>query len=77
MANFIMGIITLTIGVVIMSSVFITAVKNANQTGNCWYANGTAYSCSWSSGEIAIWGLLSIVGIAGILYGVLNVFGIA
>jgi len=77
MANFIMGIITLSIGVVIMSSVFILNVKNTNQTGLCWYANGTSYSCAWSSGEIAIWGLLTIVGIAGIIYGLLSTFGIA
>jgi len=64
MANFIMGIISLTIGVVVLSGVFITTVKNANTTG-------------WTSSETALWGLLTIVGVAGLLYGVLNVFGIA
>jgi len=63
MANFIMGIISLTIGVVILASVFITTVKGQNTTG-------------WSTAEIALWGLITLVAIAGLLYGVLNVFGL-
>lgn len=77
MANFIVGIISLTLGVVIMSGVFITTVKGANQTGTCFYANGVSYSCAWTTGETALWGLLTIAGIAGLVYGVLNVFGLA
>ena len=64
MANFIVGIISLTLGVVVLSGVFITTVKGTNTTG-------------WSAGEIALWGLLSIVAIAGMVYGVMNVFGLA
>ena len=64
MANFIMGIISLTIAVVIMASVFIFTVKNQSTTG-------------WSTAEISMWGLLTLVGIVGLLYGVLNVFGLA
>ena len=64
MANFMMGIISLTIGVVILSSVFITTVKNTNTT-------------DWETSETALWGLLTIAGIAGIVYGTLNVFGLA
>ena len=63
MANFIMGIISLTIGVVILASVFITTVKNQNTTG-------------WDASEVALWGLITLVAIAGLLYGVLNVFGL-
>lgn len=77
MANFMTGIISLTLGVVILGSVFITTVKGANQTGTCFYSNGASYSCAWSAGEIAMWGLLSIAGIAGMVYGVMNVFGLA
>ena len=62
MANFVTGIISLTIGVVVLSTVFISTVKGTNTT-------------SWTSGEVALWGLLSLCGIAGVLYGVLNVFG--
>lgn len=64
MANFIMGLISLTIGVIMLASVFISTVKSTNTTG-------------WSTGETALWGLLTLVGIAGLLYGVLNVFGLA
>lgn len=63
MANFIMGIIGLSVGVVVLSGVFITTVKGANTTG-------------WTASELALWGLLTIVGIAGLVYGVLNVFGL-
>jgi hypothetical protein len=62
MANFVTGIISLTIGVVVLSTVFITTVKGTNTT-------------AWTAGEVALWGLLSLCGIAGVLYGVLNVFG--
>ena len=64
MANFLMGIISLTIGVVVLANVFISTVKSTNTTG-------------WSAAEVALWGLLTIAGIAGIVYGVLNVFGLA
>jgi uncharacterized membrane protein HdeD (DUF308 family) len=63
MANFIAGILSLTIGVVVLANVFITTVKGANTTG-------------WTSAEISLWGLLTLVGIAGIVYGVMSVFGI-
>jgi len=62
--NFIIGIISLTIGVVVLANVFIVTVKGVNST-------------SWTSAEIALWGLLTISAIAGIVYGVLNVFGLA
>ena len=78
MANFIIGIISLTIGVVVLANVFITTVKGVNTSaGTCFYANGASYTCSWSAAEIALWGLLTIAGVAGMVYGVLNVFGLA
>lgn len=64
MANFIAGIISITIGAVIIASVFITTVKAQNTTG-------------WTTSEVAMWGLLTLIGIVGMLYGVLNVFGLA
>jgi len=64
MANFIAGIISLTIGVVVLANVFIVTIKGTNTTG-------------WDSSEIALWGLLSLIGIAGIIYGVMSVFGMA
>lgn len=64
MANFITGIISLTVGVVILANVFIFTVKNTSTTG-------------WETSEIAMWGLLTLVSIVGIVYGVLNVFGLS
>ena len=63
-ASFIGGIINITIGAVILASVFITTVKNQNTTG-------------WATSEVAMWGLLSLVGIVGLVFGVLQVFGLA
>ena len=63
MANFISGILSLTIGVVVLANVFISTVKGTNTS-------------TWSTAEVALWGLVTLVGIAGIVYGVMNVFGI-
>lgn len=64
MANFIMGIISLTVGAVIMASVFIATIKGTNTS-------------TFSTSEVTMWGLLTLIGIVGLLYGVLNVFGLA
>jgi len=64
MANFISGIISLAISAVIMANVYIYTIKNTSTTG-------------WTSTEVTMWGLLTLLGIVGMLYGVLNVFGIA
>ena len=63
MANFITGIISLAIGVVVLANVFIYTVKNTSTAG-------------WTPSEITMWGLLSLIGIVGMVYGVMNVFGI-
>ena len=62
--NFIGGIINITIGAVILASVFITTVKGTNTT-------------TWTTAEVSMWGLLTLVGIIGLVYGVLQVFGLA
>lgn len=64
MANFISGLISLTIGVVILANVFIYTVKNTSTTG-------------WTGAEIALWGLLTLIAIAGLIYGIMNVFGLS
>lgn len=61
--SMIRGIIAMSIGVILLSSVFITTVKAANTTG-------------WSTSETAMWGLLSLMGIVGLVYGIGSVFGI-
>ena len=77
MANFLTGIISITLGVVVLSGVFITTVKNTNQSNVCVNATGGLDTCAWSAGEIALWGLLTIASVAGMVYGVMNVFGLA
>lgn len=64
MANFMGGLISLSIGAVVLASVFIFTIKNTSTTG-------------WSASETALWGLISLVGIAGMIYGVMNVFGLS
>jgi hypothetical protein len=64
MANFISGIISITIGAVILANVFISTVKTTNTT-------------TWSTSEVAMWGLLTLVGVVGLVFGVLQVFGLA
>jgi hypothetical protein len=64
MANFISGIVSLALSVIILANVFINTVKTTNTSG-------------WTSSEITLWGLLTLAAIIGIVFGVLNVFGIA
>jgi hypothetical protein len=62
-SNMIAGIISLALAVVILANVFIFVVKNTSTTG-------------WASSEVALWGLLTLSGIIGLVYGVLSVFGL-
>ena len=64
MASFIGGIIQITLGAIILASVFIANIKSTNTTG-------------WTASEITLWSVLSLVGIIGLVVGVLQVFGIA
>ena len=64
MASMISGIILLSIGVIVLANVFISTVKATNTTG-------------WTTGETALWGTLTIVAVAAMLVGVLQVFGLA
>lgn len=63
MANVIGGIVSVSIGAIMLSSVFISTVKNANTTG-------------WTASEVTLWGVLTIAGIVGLVVGVLQLFGI-
>lgn len=63
MANFISGIISITVGVVMFASIFMPQLHNTNTS-------------TWSASEVAMWGLLGILGVIGIAYGVMNVFGV-
>lgn len=88
MANFIVGIISISISLVIFAGIFMTTVQNTNTTGtpvitgaNPVCTSGALVNCTlpyaWTTTEVVLWGTLSVVGIAGMVYGVLNIFGLA
>lgn len=65
MANpMISGIISITLGVIMLANVFIPTVKGVNTS-------------TWTSGEIALWSVLVLGGIIGIVYGTFAIFGLA
>ena len=64
MTTMIGGIVSITLGAVMLANVFISVIKDTNTTG-------------WETSEVALWGLLTLVGIIGLVVGVLQVFGIA
>lgn len=57
------GIISLTLGVLMVTNVLIPTIKGANTSG-------------WSSGEIAVFSLASLGSLLGIGYGAFAVFGL-
>lgn len=64
MASMISGLIMLAIGVIVLANVFVSTVKSTNTS-------------TWTAGEVALWGTLTIAGIAGLVIGTLSVFGVA
>ena len=62
MANFVAGIISATLGVVMLSAVLIPQVKAVNTS-------------TWTTGEVALWGVISLIAIIGIVYGIGSMFG--
>lgn len=54
---------SLTLSIILISTVVISTVKAQNTTG-------------WSSGEIALWGLVSLVAIMGLVYSSGAIFGL-
>lgn len=65
MANpMISGIISITLGVIMLANVFIPTVKGVNTS-------------TWTSGEVALWSVLVLGGIIGIVYGTFAIFGLA
>jgi len=64
MANFVSGVIAIVLAVVMIGSVLLPVVKAQNTTG-------------WSTSELAVWGLVSLISIIGLVYGITQVFGIA
>jgi len=62
--NAIFSIISLAIVVIVLTEVFIPTVKGANVS-------------TWSTGEVALWGVVGLVAIAGFVYNTAAAFGLA
>lgn len=62
--NAIFAIISLTITVIVITSVFIPQVQGTNTS-------------AWSTGEVALWSVVTLVAIAGFVYNVAAAFGLA
>ena len=63
MANMFGGIFSLVLSIILISQVIIPTVSAQNTT-------------AWSTGEVALWGLISLVSIMGLVYGAGAVFGL-
>lgn len=63
MASFIGGIVNISIGAVMLSSVFISTVKGTNTS-------------TWTASEVSLWSVLTLAGIVGLVVGTLQLFGI-
>lgn len=63
MANFVGGVISLVLGVIMVANVLIPVVKGTNTD-------------SFTPSELAMWGIVSLGGIIGIVYGSFAVFGL-
>ena len=64
MASFMNGIISIVMAVVLITGVVIPLVKNTSTT-------------NWTTAEITVFGLISLVSILGIVNGVAQIFGLA
>jgi hypothetical protein len=60
---FLGGILTIAISAIILAQLFMTTIHNTNTS-------------TWTAAEVSMWGVLGLVGVVGLLYGTLNVFGV-
>ena len=62
MANLFGGILSVVLSVILIASVLVPIIYDHNTTG-------------WTSADTTLFGLVSLVAIFGLIYGVANVFG--
>lgn len=63
MANLFGGIMTLVLSVILIANVVIYVVKNTSTT-------------SWTTAEVALWGLITLISIMGLVYSAGAIFGL-
>lgn len=61
---FVRGIIAITLGVIMLANVFMPVVKGTNTS-------------AFSTSELALWAVLGLAGVIGLVYGVFSIFGLA
>ena len=61
---FVQGIIGITLGVIMLANVFMPVVKGTDTT-------------NYTTAELALWAVLGLGGVIGLVYGVFSVFGLA
>ena len=71
---FIQGIISMALSVIVLASVLIPVIKGANQT-SATGVNGSLVP--WSASELTLWGVITIISIMGLVYGIAQMFGMA
>lgn len=64
MANFVTGVISLVLGVIMVSNVLLPVIKGANTD-------------SFTASELAVWGITTLGAIIGVAYGSFAIFGLA
>jgi len=65
MANpMVQGIISITLGVIMLANVFVPVVKDTNTS-------------EFTTAELALWAVLTLGGIIGLVYGTFAIFGLA
>lgn len=63
MVNFIGGVISLTLAIIMVAQVLFPQVKNTDTS-------------QWSTSEVALFGVITLVTLAGIVYGAGSLFGV-
>lgn len=63
LGNIIGALMSLAIASIVLANVFVPIVKGANQTG-------------WTTGEVSLWGTVTLIAIAGFAYYTGGVFGL-
>jgi len=61
--SMVQGIISITIGVIMLANVFMPVVKGTNTD-------------SFTTAELALWAVLGLAGVIGVVYGTFAVFGL-
>ena len=63
MANLFGGVLSVVLSVILVANIVIPTVKNTSTT-------------NWTTSEIAVFGLVSLISLFGLVYGAGSVFGI-